>query len=318
MKTAELPPEFSGLQGQVHYVRQASRTEFCSSCPKCGGEVHADGEWPDRFRMFTDSKIRGWCRRCSFVWFPDMADNYDPPTPAELEQWRKKQEESEEARLRSAQRALDNLRSTRLWEQYAEMSGERGRQWWEGRGIPYVWQTIWNLGFDYDLNRWGCASATIPLFDQTGNCLNIKHRLLDDSKGKYRYNVVGQDAPLFLCAPETDMSGHVIAIEGELKAATTYVVLDDPTACIVGLPGLNPPQSITDTLAQAERVTLVLDPGSDTRVNGGWSPMGRLVSKIGRTKCKVLIPVSKIDDSLLAMQADKWDVRRLLSQAMYM
>ena len=315
MKPATLPPEFIGLQGQVNYVQQASRTEFCSSCPKCGGEPHANGELPDRFRMFLDKKIVGWCRRCSFLWFPDMADNYDPPSPEELEGWRKKQEETEQQRLRSAQLALANLRSTRLWEQYAEMSGPQGRAWWEKRGVPYVWQTIWNLGWDYDMTRWGCASATIPLFNQAGECENVKHRLEDDSKGRYRYNVAGCDAPLFLCDPEADMSGHVIAVEGETKSMVTAITLDDPSACIVGLPGLNPPPSITDTLAKADRVTLVLDPGSDVRNGSGWSPAGKLVKAIGRDKCHVLTTSAKVDDAILAAELGKYDVKQWLSQA---
>ena len=319
MKPAPLPAEWRCLEGKVQYVQRVSAKEYSCTCPTCGGLVHESGEWPDRCRLFVDDHPTLFCRRCGLVAYPDQFGDgrFTPPTPEELEKFRQKREESEAARLRSAERALQHLRDTKLWEQYADMSGERGRQWWEGRGIPYPFQAIWSLGFDYDLARWGCASATIPLFNQAGECLNVKHRLLDESNGKYRYNVAGQDAPLFLCDPEADMSGHVVAVEGEIKAAVSYITMDDPKACVVGLPGLTPPQSITAMLSQAERVTLVLDPGSDDRVNGGWSPMGRLVSKIGRTKCKVLIPVSKIDDSLLAMQADKWDVRRFLAQAVY-
>jgi len=321
MKPSPLPPEFIGLQGQVNYVQQASQTEFCSSCPKCGGAPHQLGELPDRFRMFLNGrngKIVGWCRKCNFLWFPDMADNYDPPTPQELEQWRQKQEQTEEARLRSAQRALDNLRSAKLWEQYSEMSGKKGRAWWERRGVPYPFQVMWQLGWDYDLSRWGCASATIPLFDHNGDCLNIKHRLADDSKGRYRYNVTGQDAPMFLTDPDLSLDNHVIAVEGEVKAAVAYITLDDPHACIVGIPGLNPPASITDTLAKADRITLVLDPDSDARGADGWSAAGRLVKAIGRSKCQLVVPSMKIDDALLAMQATKWDVRRLLRQAVEM
>jgi len=244
-----------------------------------------------------------------------MADNYDPPTAQELETWRKEQEETEEARLRSAQRALDNLRDTKLWEKYAEMAGDQGRTWWEGRGIPYPFQVLWNFGWDYDLTRWNCASATIPLFDQAGECVNIKHRLQDDSKGRYRYNVVGQEAPLFLCEPKADMSGHLITVEGEIKAAVTFITMDDPAACIVGLPGLNPSQSIIDTLSQADRVTLILDPDSDTPGDNGWSAAGKLVQAIGRDKCKLLVPPAKVDDGLLASRSDRWDMRRLLRQA---
>jgi len=114
------------------------------------------------------------------------------------------------------------------------------------------------------------------------------------------------------------LTNHIIAIEGELKAATSYIVLDDSSACIVGLPGLSPSQSIIDTLAQADRVTLILDPDSDTPGTDGWSQAGRLVQRIGRHKCKLLVPPCKIDDGLLASQANKWDVRRLLSQTVYM
>ena len=187
--------------------------------------------------------------------------------------------------------------------------------WWERRGIPYPFQVIWQLGFDYDLARWGCASATIPLFDNDGQCLNVKHRLEDDSKGRYRYNITGQDAPLWLADPEADMSGHVVAVEGECKSMVVSITLDDPATTIVGLPGLNPNTTITNTLAQAERVTLVLDPDSDTPGKDGWSPAGKLVKAIGRRKTRVLVTTAKIDDSLLAMGANRWDVKRLLTQA---
>ena len=317
MKPSPLPPQWACLESKVHYVQRVSAKEFCCTCPKCGGSVHESGELPDRCRLFCDDHPTLFCRRCGLVGYPDQFgdDRWTPPTPAELETFRQKREESESARLRSAERALAHLRDTKLWEQYAEMSGEQGRAWWEGRGIPYPFQAIWNLGWDYDLSRWGCASATIPLFNHEGECLNIKHRLTDDSKGRYRYNLTGQDAPMFLCDPDLSLENHVIAVEGEVKAAVAYVTLDNPAACIVGLPGLNPPQNITDTLGQADRVTLVLDPGSDERVNGGWSAAGKLVRDIGRDKCRVLVTPVKVDDALIAMEADKWDIQRLLSQA---
>jgi len=310
MKSAPLPPEFAALQGQVHYVQQVSRTEFCSSCPHCGGELHPNSELPDRFRMFLTGKVRGWCRRCSFLWWPDMADNYEPPTPQELEAWRQKQEAAEEARLRSAQTALANLRDNRIWEQYHKMLDDRARQYWRGRGIPDAYQNYWALGWDHQRD-----AATIPLFGPAWEPLNVKLRLMDDSKGRYRYLLSGQPAPMFLADPDISLENHVIAIEGELKAATSYIVLDDPAACIVGLPGLSPSQSITDTLSKAERVTLVLDPGSDVRNENGWSQAGKLIKAIGRDKCRLLIPNAKIDDALLAAKLDKYAVQRLFAQA---
>jgi len=320
MRESPLPPEWQCLEGKVNYVQRVSSKEVSCSCPTCGGSVHQSGELPDRCRLFIDDHPTLFCRRCGLVAYPDQFGDghWTPPTPQELETFRQKREESEAARLRSAERALAHLRDTKLWEQYAEMSGERGRQWWEAQGIPYPFQVIWSLGFDYDLARWGCASATIPLFNQAGECLNVKHRLLDESKGKYRYNVVGQNAPLFLCEPEADMGGHIVAAEGEKKAMVAYITLDDPHACIVGLPGLSPSQSIIDTLSKAERVTLILDPDSDVPGADGWSPAGRLVKSIGRRSTSLLIPPGKIDDGLLASRSDRWDMRRLLRQAVEM
>jgi len=239
-----------------------------------------------------------------------MGDNFEPPTSEELEQWRKKQEETEGARLRSAQMALDNLKDNRIWEQYHKMLDDRARQYWRGRGIPDAYQNYWALGWDHQRD-----AATIPLFGPAWEPLNVKLRLMDASKGRYRYLLSGQSAPMFLCDPDMLLENHVIAVEGELKAATSYVVLDDPKACIVGLPGLSASQSIVDTLAKADRVTLVLDPGSDVRNGNGWSAAGKLVSVIGRDKCRLLIPNAKIDDALLAAKLDKYAVRRLLGQA---
>lgn len=321
MRIAPLPPEWRCLEGKVHYVQQSSRTEYSSTCPKCGGEVHPNGELPDRCRLFVDDHPTLFCRRCGLVAYPDQFGGdgkWTPPTPAELEIFRQKREESEAARLRSAQRALDNLRDTKLWEKYAEMSGRQERLWWEKRGVPYPFQVMWELGWDYDLSRWGCASATIPLFDSDGQCLNVKHRLEDDSKGRYRYNITGQDAPLWLADLAADMGGHVVAVEGEIKSMVLAITLDDPGACVVGLPGLNPPASITDTLAKAERLTLVLDPGSDVPGADGWSPAGKLARSIGRQQCKVLITPMKIDDGIMAAGLGKNEIRTMLGAAVAM
>ena len=309
-RESTLPPVFAQYQSHVQYVQKVGHSKWTSSCPACLGSVHSDGEWPDRCVWFLDEKPLGACMRCGKIWWPDAAPDWKPPTPAELEQWRQKRETEQAARLRSAERALAHLRDTKLWTQYNSMMSERERQWWRSRGIPDSFQNVWGLGWAYDRN-----AASIPLFDPDYNLLNIKYRLTDTTKGKYRYHLTGQPAPLFLTDPDIPLTNHVIAIEGELKAATSYIVLDDPKACIVGLPGLNPSQSIIDTLSQAERVTLILDPDSDTPGADGWSRAGRLVKAIGRRSTSLLVPSAKIDDALLAAKADRWDMRRLVGQA---
>jgi len=56
VRAAVLPGAFGSLAGQLRYVRQVSPEEYSSECPRCGGEPHPNGEWPDRFRLF----LRGY------------------------------------------------------------------------------------------------------------------------------------------------------------------------------------------------------------------------------------------------------------------
>jgi len=313
MRESPLPPIFAQYQPLVQYVQKVGHHKWTSTCPVCLGSVHPDGELPNRCVWFFDDKPLGYCFQCGQTFWPDKAPDWTPPTAEELAGWQREREQEQEARLRSAQTALANLRSQELWIQYNSMMSERERQWWRSRGIPDSFQNVWGLGWAHDRN-----AASIPLFGPGYELKNIKYRLTDTSNGKYRYHLSGLPAPMFLCDPDISLENHVIAIEGEVKAAVSYVTLDDPKACIVGLPGLSASQNIIDTLAQADRITLVLDPGSDVRNGNGWSQAGRLVSVIGRDKCKLLVTTCKIDDSVLAMQASKWDVQRLLAQAVYM
>jgi len=246
------------------------------------------------------------------VAFPDQFGDsrFTPPTTQELEKFRQQRETEAEAKLRSAQHELDLLRDAKLWEQYHDQLRENERQWWRSQGIPDCYQAIWGLGWNYERN-----AASIPLFGYGWTFENIKYRLSDTSKGKYRYHISGLPAPMFICDPDKPVEGHVIAAEGEKKSMVLAITLDDPDAVVVGIPGLSPSSAITDTLAKAERVTLILDPDADTPGKDGWSPMGRLVRDIGRGKCRTLILPEKVDDILIAMAATKWDAQQMLRQA---
>jgi len=71
-RDVSLPPEMAGLN--IGYVQQESRYVLTSSCPYCGGGVHPNGEYPDRFVIFLPKSqndvTRGWCRNCGKMWFP--------------------------------------------------------------------------------------------------------------------------------------------------------------------------------------------------------------------------------------------------------
>src|SRR5688572_27245805 len=143
-----LPNEFALLQGKVNYVQRVSKDEYSSSCPQCGGVPHKGGSLPDRFRLFLNAhgknKVLGWCRRCSYVWFPDTSR---PLSRDEMESWRQEQIRREEERKRSAELALANLRSEKIWLKYHEMLSEWSISVLQERGIRKDWADYWRLGF---------------------------------------------------------------------------------------------------------------------------------------------------------------------------
>jgi len=236
-----------------------------------------------------------------------------------MEQWRQERIRAEEARKRSAELALENLRNGRLWERYHKAMDTFARRYWEQRGVPRFFQDLWGLGWDnaheFYVNGqpYITPTATIPVFSTGWQLLNIKHRLqnVPDNAGKYRYEITTKATghPLFLCDPDKTIEGDVIAIEGEIKAMVTYVTLDSGKANVIGLPGSTlKKEDMAAQFANADRVTLVMDPGA--RV-AAWE----LTKAIGREKCRVLIPPVKIDDGILAGHLTAREVRALLKNA---
>lgn len=315
-KRARLPQVWSWLEGRLQYVQQVSHTEWSAECLECGGQPHESGEWPDRMRIFADEKPLIWCRRCGMIRFPDQAPGYTPPSPEELERWRREREQAELDRKRSAERALEHLRQDRVWLRYHEHLNDYGRKWWEGRGISPKLQDWWRLGWRPD---WIIAvegkdyltdSATIPLFDKGWQALNVKHRLVapPPSIGKYRYELAGQPQPAFIANPENDLTGDVIVVEGEIKAMVVWATLRDVDARVVGLPGTHPSGDVISRLSEAERVTLIMDPGAQ---RAAWA----IVKQLGRKRCRVLIPPVKVDDGILAADLTREDVLAMLRSA---
>lgn len=318
MKQTSLPPIFSQYADRVRFIQQASPTEWSSSCPKCGGDVHQDHSWPDRCRWFTSGKPLGWCRRCGGLFWPDQAEGYTPPSPDDLAKWRREQEQREHDRKRSAERALAHLREGHIWQRYHDAMDAYARTYWQKRGIPPSFQDWWQLGWceDFTFLHHGDVyhqpSATIPLFGQAWQPLNIKHRIVTppDPADKYRYEISGQGAsPLFLADPDKEVGGHAIIVEGEIKAAVVAVTLDTPPESVAGLPGITPDTGILAPFAKCERVTFVLDPGVTI------GQVKRLCAAVGPAECRVLVTAQKIDDAILATGMAKQALRSLLRNA---
>jgi hypothetical protein len=313
-REASLPPAFDRFRDAVRYVQQVSDTEYSSSCPTCGGQAHPGGEWPDRCRWFTDGKPRGWCRRCGSLFWPDADAK---PDPEALARWRKEQEEREQARKRSAERALANLAEHRIWERYHAQMDEHARFLWRKRGVCDSLQDFWQLGYDKahrfwrDGHEFETATLAIPIFGDAWQPLNIKHRLIDPpvDYSKYRYELIGvTDGLLWRADPDSELTGHVIAIEGEIKAMVTAERAGTAVGTIVGLPGTHPSPAIVQQLRQADRVTLVMDPGA--KRDGV-----RLANALGIDRCWMLSLPHKIDDGILAANLSSREVMMMLRSA---
>ncbi len=314
---AALPPQFAQYASELRYVQRVSDREYSAACPACGGDPHPDGEWPDRLRIFLDDHPLMWCRKCGEIFWPDKAPGYTPPSPQELEHWRRERERAELARKRSAERALENLRQERIWLKYHRALDDYGRRWWQDRGVAPSLQDWWKLGwrpdwiFTVNGKDYLTDSATIPIFDLDWKPVNVKHRLVapPPSLGKYRYELSGQPQPLFIANPDNDLSGEVIVVEGEIKAMVVWATLADMNTRVVGIPGTHPSKDIIAKLAKAERLTLVMDPDAKRQA---WE----LTKELGRERCRVLIPNIKIDDAIVACGMDKHDMLYLLRNAL--
>lgn len=319
-----LPPIFGQFATMVRYVQQWSRTEYSSTCVKCGGEVHSDGSWPDRCRWFNDSNPRAWCRVCGEMFWPNQAPGYKPPTAEQLYQWTQERLAQEEARKRSAERAIANLKSSRLWERYQEQMGKEGKEYWEKAGIPSAWQDVFRFGwcpefrFMHKTELFVRPSATIPIFGLNWEPLQIKHRIIWEPSAppelqsdKYRPEIKDVGSPFFLCDPSKEIEGEIIVVEGEKKAAVVKVTLDDSPEPVIGLPGIEPDRERLSMFDKAERILLVTDPGEKNRKKT-WD----LCKLLGKQRCRVCIPNrGKIDDLIVESGMTKFELRSLFRQA---
>ena len=103
-RETSLPPQFQELAGKVEYVTKVGDNHYRSNCPACGGNIHPDGQFPDRFQMFVCSETTGgplgWCSRCNFTWTPGKGKGKDwKPDPITAAAWEQERRSIEERRL---------------------------------------------------------------------------------------------------------------------------------------------------------------------------------------------------------------------------
>lgn len=304
MRHYDLPSEFSGLK--VNYVQRVSSDEYSSSCPQCGGEPHKGGELPDRFRLFLNAsgknKVMGWCRRCSYVWFPDTVR---PISPEEMERWRKEQLEREEARRRSAEKAISALQSEKIWLKFNEALNDYAMEVLRSWGIREDWANYWRLGLLPDhivLNKdekYHSPAISIPMW-QWGSPApaNVKLRILNPKNSGDRYR------SLYKTGIATDFtafnklkSDTVVLVEGE-KKAMVVAQWSEQKYQVVGLPSVTPNEDLLAKYDRYGKVIVCLDPDAKVEDEYGHSPLKRLVKALGREVAWVDLP-DKVDDMII-------------------
>lgn len=307
MRQVTLPVEFQGLQGKVNYVQQVSRIEFSSSCPQCGGVPHKNGEFPDRFRMWTNAngknKVLGWCRHCSYVWFPDSDK---PISKEDIEKWRGEQIRREEERKREAEQALKSLRSERIWERYhmamTEWSWAVVKEW----GVHEDYAKYWQLGFipDYTVYRknqepYHSPGVSIPVWQSDGSVANVKVRVLNPKETTDRYRSLyktGTGMP-FIAFPELK-SDTALVVEGEKKAMVCGQWSEQKYQT-VGVPTKTPSTQSLSVLDSFGKVIICLDPDARIKPENGTSALRRMIEMVGKERVLVLNLPDKVDDMIV-------------------
>jgi hypothetical protein len=271
-----------------------------------------------------------WCRNCGKTFIPGRNGTDWKPDPAVAAAWLAEREQSEQERMAEINRALELLQREQVWTSYHENLTSEIRGLYEKRGIPEFWQDYLQLG--YDPEKWFTSagsnyispSLTIPIFEPGGSwkALGVKHRLLKpaDHGDKYRPEMRGLPAALYMADPDRKLTGRVMIVEGEFKAITTNVFIDDVNLTVVGVPSKSPDIELLDQLAECDPVTICLDPDAyvlseKQRAAGAkWPAIKRLADHF-RGRSRVMQLPFKIDDAIVAGALDKWTLRRMMNMA---
>jgi len=225
---------------------------------------------------------------------------------AMVESARRRHEEAERKQIEVARMVEARRKELQREESYLRYHHEMqdwAKQEWDGRGIPESWQSFYYLGACNDRvikfhgEDYHTPTLTIPIFNEAFELLNIKHRLIKPPKpnDKYRPEREGLGSfPPFLAMPPMGYDGGAIwVVEGEIKAAVTYIYANNSDWQCIGVPGRNQYKPLVDKL-KGKNVIVIPDPGAEKdalefckAVNGRW----------------IALP-DKIDDYILANQVD--------------
>jgi hypothetical protein len=275
-------------QIDIREVAEHAGAEFTNNrarCPIHGGDNQTAFEIFDNGRAFT-CHTRAECNqfghdgigllRALNNWtFRQVAERYTKPqdpqeTARRAAEYAKRIEQDLQRKIEEAQKAVEELRKARKWLEDHDSMTDAARGLWRKRGIPDDWQNYWSLGYRenftyfYDNAPHSSPTLSIPLFQPFDDePSQVKHRLLNpvNPRDKYRPERKGLEALPFLGDRDLpiDASDRVIIVEGEIKAAVTFLTLDHALWQVIGLPGKDAWRKIIPSLAGTDAV-IILDP----------------------------------------------------------
>ena len=326
-----LPAEFAVFQSQVQYVRKRGVSEWSSTCPRCGGSIHPDGSYPDRFVMLLNARGRSpvfaFCRRGDYVWWPGKEDDGQAIDPATLELLRRQAEEAEKRRQNEVRVKLASFTTQELWVELNRRMSEENRQWWRDQGIPDDWQDYLQLGFIPDKvfsvneNFVHSPAYTIPYFHGR-DFLTMQYRLTAPDIGRDKYHFEQYlGAPYYMVTPMIPVMDKVIVCEGAKKAIVSYIsggTESDHT--LLGVASKNSWRSsgILEAVKHCKRVYICLDPDcwqEPENARPGWLPEPiKFGIEVGKAARIVELPM-KVDDAFLRYNLDEIEWKAALQQA---
>jgi hypothetical protein len=327
---APLPPEFIGLADRVQFVQRKNDNEFSSSCPRCGGSIHPDGSYPDRFVMWRVSKFGtplGACLRghCNFKWSPQKEDaNW---TPEELQEFRAKAAATEAAFAQETEIRLaelsEKIKANQEYVRYNNdgLDSDEVTEYWEARGVPHSWQLHLYLGYiaDYSvtgrLSHYISPAYTLPVFSEVGRIENIKVRVANPKDDNDRYRNLYKSGCQHLYSPNyrNDPANHVLLMEGEIKSivACAYGGVNTNQVTVYGVQSKQPEERLLKKLKDFDAVYIALDPDAYRRsyyydMRTGEKKESTIAAvevarKVGFDRARFVLPPkgTKFDDAIL-------------------
>lgn len=307
------PTELSKIGCDPAQFQKFGPNEYHGPCPVCGGR--------DRFVLFTNRPFPHWnymCRVCTPEggWIDQLNKTLrDPLTQAQRQEFARQRQREEAQRAVELAARMKQFTTDELWSEWHRRMVENNRQWWRQRGINDDWQDYLQLGFiedkSYRVNEtiYHSPAYTIPYLRAGMKPVTLQYRLTDphDPADKYRFEP-GLPSAWYNTTPNFPLTDGIIICEGAIKAIVTkmYMTVTESLS-VLAVPSKNSWAGIAETVKDAARIWVILDPDGQTDAQ-------KLAATIGKNSRIVSLP-GKIDDMINCDELDESLFRQALKTA---